>query len=87
MPKLPKSFLLTGGGFYNNELKKRLSFELKGNVDLNIWHGKLNKFLEAELISYLAARKIYNLPSSFPTTTGVISPTILGTIYEPTKIL
>ena len=39
--------------------------------------------MEAELISYLAARKKNNLPSTFASTTGVLSPTVLGEIFMP----
>ena len=33
------------------------------------------------MIAYLAVRKILNLESSFPTTTGVKKPVVLGRTY------
>ncbi|MCX7343626.1 MAG: anhydro-N-acetylmuramic acid kinase, partial [Proteobacteria bacterium] len=37
--------------------------------------------IEAQLIAYLAARFFENLPSSFPSTTGVNEPTIAGQLF------
>ena len=33
------------------------------------------------MIAYLAVRKLRNLQGSFPTTTGVYRPVVLGEIY------
>jgi len=35
------------------------------------------EFLETELIAYIVARKLNNLPTTFPSTTGVCNPTEL----------
>ena len=37
--------------------------------------------IEAELIAYLAVRKLYNFSSTFPETTGVLKPTCLGELF------
>ena len=39
-------------------------------------------FIESELIAYLAARRYYNLPITYPETTGVSKPSIGGLIYN-----
>ena len=46
-------------------------------------HNISTEFLEAELIAYLSARKINNLPITFPNTTGVKYPIIGGKIFNP----
>ena len=56
-------------------------------INQNIWELNNNNFLEADMIGYLAARKINNLPSTFYNTTGTKTPTILGSIYPTTKNL
>ena len=40
-------------------------------------------FIESELISYLSARKLNNLPITFPKTTGIKTPLTGGKIYKP----
>ena len=83
LPKKPNCISITGGGFFNKELLKRLDKTLETNINSNFWDQKLNNFLEADMIGYLTARKIYNLPSTFHQTTGVKTPVVLGTIYNP----
>ena len=39
--------------------------------------------IEAELISFLAARSHYNLPITFPSTTGVKEPMRGGILASP----
>ena len=67
----PKSCVLTGGGVKNNfvysSLKKIKEIKFIPPKKLNI----NPETLEAEMICYLAARRINNLPITFPTTTGV----------------
>ena len=41
-----------------------------------------NKYIESELIAYLSARSIYNLPITFPSTTGVLRPLSGGKLYN-----
>ena len=44
-------------------------------------------FLEAELMAYLAARAYFNLPLSFPTTTGVPKPITGGKMHKVRKVM
>ncbi len=64
-----KDVILTGGGRHNLFLKHLLSGQvgIKTTEDMN-WQGDL---LEAYAFAYLAVRSYYNLPLTFPTTTGV----------------
>ena len=44
------------------------------------WNGDA---LEAEAFAYLAARRLKNLPSSFPGTTGCPAPMAAGRLFPP----
>jgi len=74
MPNQPRKIYVTGGGRRNHHLMQRLSCLAPCPVDaveaLN-WNGDL---LEAYAFAYLAARVKAGLPTSFPTTTGVMHP-------------
>jgi len=43
------------------------------------WSGDA---MEAQLVAFLAARSFYQLPLSFPTTTGVSAPTTGGRFFS-----
>ena len=81
-PKKIKNILITGGGKNNTHLMKNLHKKLMlkfiSEKDLNINFN----FIEAELIAFLSARSIYNLPFTFPTTTGVSIPSSGGKLYK-----
>ena len=83
LPKKPNCISITGGGFFNKELLKRLNKTLEKKIETNFWDHNVNKFLEADMIGYLTARKIYDLPSTFYNTTGTKTPVVLGKIYNP----
>ena len=38
-------------------------------------------FIESEMIAYLSIRRLNQLPSTFPSTTGVLRATVCGDIY------
>ncbi|MAR79299.1 MAG: anhydro-N-acetylmuramic acid kinase [Rhodospirillaceae bacterium] len=80
MPVLPKMLLVCGGGRKNelimSKLSSSLSYPVK-NIDETGFRGD---FIEAEAFAYLAVRKIKNLPTSFPKTTGCRIPTCGGKI-------
>lgn len=81
LPKEPKNIIIVGGGYKNKRMINRLQNCLKINFlfeeDLNF----SSDFIESELIAFLSARIINNLPTTFPSTTGVKKPTIGGKIY------
>ena len=82
LPKIPKCVYVCGGGLKNNLLMKWLN---NSNLTefLSISHLDFDPdFIEAQAFGYLAVRFLKNLPSSFPTTTGVCKATICGVLYE-----
>ncbi len=82
LPKTVNNIVIAGGGYRNNHLIKRLKDKLKIEF-LNEEQLGINfDYIEAELIAYLAARSIYKLPITFPSTTGVSEPLSGGTFYS-----
>ena len=81
LPKKIESILITGGGYRNSYLIKRLKDRLdiqfinESDLDFNF------DYIESELIAFLSARSIYNLPITFPSTTGALEASSGGTIY------
>jgi len=82
LPKNIKNILISGGGYRNNYLMKRLKERLnvtfinENQIDINF------DYIESELIAFLSARSIYNLPFTFPTTTGISEVSSGGKIYS-----
>jgi anhydro-N-acetylmuramic acid kinase len=70
LPHKPKKIIITGGGAKNLFLVEKIqeitNLEIIKSKDLNI----NNDMVEAELFAFLAIRHFYNLPFSFPGTTG-----------------
>jgi len=82
VPKKVQQIIITGGGYKNINLINRLRDRLKIKI-LNEKQLGINfDYIEAELIAYLSARSIYNLPITFPTTTGVSKPSSGGKTYQ-----
>ena len=82
LPDKINNILVTGGGCRNNYLMKRLierinvTFINEDQIDINF------DYIESELIAFLSARSIYNLPFTFPTTTGISESSSGGKIYS-----
>lgn len=82
LPKKIENILITGGGYKNNYIMERLIKRLNVNfineseIDIKF------DFLEAELIAFLSARSLYNLPFTFPTTTGNSKISSGGKLYR-----
>ena len=83
LPKKISNVLITGGGCRNIHLMTRLKEKLKINFISETQLGSNFDFIEAELIAYLSARSFYNLPFTFPSTTGVSKPLSGGKLFEP----
>jgi anhydro-N-acetylmuramic acid kinase len=82
LPEKIKSLLVTGGGYRNSYLMKRLEERLNIKI-INENEININfDFIESELIAFLSARTLYNLPFTFPTTTGVSEISSGGKIYS-----
>jgi anhydro-N-acetylmuramic acid kinase len=82
LPHKVNSILITGGGYRNihliNRLEERLRLKFLNEKQLGIDFD----YIESELIAYLSARSIYNLPITFPSTTGVLRPLSGGKLYN-----
>ena len=82
LPKKIKNIIFTGGGCRNNYLMRCIKEKLKITI-LNENELNLNfDYIESELVAFLAARSIYNLPITFPSTTGVSKPLSGGKIFS-----
>lgn len=87
LPDIPRKIYLCGGGthnFYLTELIDNL-ISTKYNCDIINISQKNNlnpDFIESEGFAYLAARYCNNLPSAFPSTTGVSKAVICGSAVE-----
>ncbi len=84
LPEMPKVMIVCGGGANNPTimrfLRQRLpQVEIKTARDVG-WNSDA---LEAEAFAFLAARRLYGLPATYPSTTGVPEPIICGEIYTP----
>lgn len=70
-PVIPREVIVCGGGANNPTLMKLLKEKIERPVytaQEKAWHSDT---LEAELMAYLAARRLRNLPTSLPAMTGI----------------
>ena len=86
---IPCTLILAGGGWNNPvlvaELKRRWQQEISSSTIFLFSNdlGFNSQYVESQAFGYMAVRRIKSLPISFPTTTGVIAPTIGGDIFNP----
>lgn len=85
LPKKVENILIVGGGANNNYLVERLREKLNINVFTSNHFNLNTNFIEAELIAYLSARKINNLTSTFSSTTGARTNTVIGELINIIK--
>ncbi|RME97067.1 MAG: anhydro-N-acetylmuramic acid kinase, partial [Alphaproteobacteria bacterium] len=83
MPKKPVQWVISGGGALNPVMMKMLKSRLKGRVDSAQALGWSVDYMEAEAFAFLAVRSCYNLPITFPGTTGVLEPMTGGVRVRP----
>lgn len=84
LPSPPLKVIVCGGGAKNPSLVRFLrhrlpEYEVKTAVDLG-WHID---GIDAQASAFWAVRRLYHLPISFPSTTGVAEPIIGGELFEP----
>ena len=83
LPQNPKTIIIVGGGQHNKYLIKLIKESSTfSSVHTGNEVGLPSDFIEAELIALLSIRKYYNLPSTYPSTTGVKKDTILGDLIK-----
>ena len=82
LPFHPKSILIVGGGQKNNQLIRNIKKLNICKTYTATEQSLSGDYIESELIAYLSARKFYNLPSTFPHTTGTKKNTVLGKLAD-----
>lgn len=84
LPSEPKQVIICGGGAKNPTLIRFLRQRLEKVEVLTAGDfGWRADTMEAQAFAYLAARRLYCLPNSFPSTTGAPEPIVGGEVYLP----
>ena len=83
LPAKVARLILCGGGRHNPTLVREIAARAGVQVTMADELGWRGDSLEAECFAFLAARRLANLPASFPGTTGVPEPQIAGRIAVP----
>ncbi len=84
LPKLPKSWIICGGGARNHTMMRMLRARLEpASVEAAETLGWSSDAIEAQAFGFLAARGMKGLPLSYPATTGVPMPMTGGIIARP----
>ncbi|MCL4168732.1 UNVERIFIED_CONTAM: hypothetical protein GTU68_011140, partial [Idotea baltica] len=82
-PFTVKNWYVCGGGAHNPTIMAMLNTALGGNVEPVAAIGFDGDYIEAEGFAYMAVRKLYELPITFPGTTGISSPSTGGVLNTP----
>jgi anhydro-N-acetylmuramic acid kinase len=84
LPKVPRSWIVAGGGARNLTLLRMLRDQLApATVEAADALGWSADAIEAQAFGFLAARGLKGLPLSYPATTGVPIPMTGGVIARP----
>jgi anhydro-N-acetylmuramic acid kinase len=84
LPKIPESWIISGGGARNQTLMRMLRERLApASVEPADVLGWSADAIEAQAFGFLAARSMQGLPLSYPSTTGVPTPMTGGVIARP----
>jgi len=84
LPKVPKSWIICGGGARNLTMIRNLRERLEpATVEAAETLGWASDAIEAQAFGFLAARGLKGLPLSYPATTGVPMPMTGGVIARP----
>lgn len=84
LPRVPKTWIVAGGGARNPTLMRMLAERLApASVESGLTAGWSTDSLEAQAFAYLAARSLRGLPLSLPGTTGVPRPLTGGVLATP----
>jgi len=88
LPAKPQTMIISGGGAKNQAIMQhlvRLGADQGTHVLIAKAIGLAADFLEAEAWGYLAVRSLYNLPLTYPSTTGCSQPVSGGVLIHPEK--
>ncbi len=83
LPRRPQRLIVCGGGRHNPALIGALADRAGVDPVLAESVGWRGDAIEAECFAFLAARRLRDLPISFPTTTGVPRPMTGGSVCQP----
>ena len=84
LPKVPKSWIVAGGGARNLTMLRMLRDRLQpATVEAADGLGWASDAIEAQAFGFLAARGLKGLPLSYPATTGVPIPMTGGIMARP----
>ncbi len=83
LPRKINSLYLCGGGSKNKFLVHQIRNKFDNILINKVFCDLDPNFIEAEMIAFLSARSYYNLPITFPKTTGVKVPLCGGKLIEP----
>lgn len=78
-----RKIFVCGGGVHNKTMMKYIADIAPKNTEVHSLAslGFKTDFIEAQGFAFLAARRLKNLPSTFPSTTGVSQATFSGVIF------
>jgi len=84
LPEQPETLIVCGGGANNPTM---LRFLRQRMDQVNVITAKEAEWdsdaLEAQAFAFLAVRRLYGLPATYPTTTGAPEPIICGEFFKP----
>ena len=83
LPGTVTRLVVCGGGRHNPVLMRFIAARAHVQVTMADDFGWRGDALEAECFAFLAARRMADLPASFPSTTGVSQPLVAGRIAMP----
>ncbi len=86
LPSEPRLAVLCGGGAHNLALRWDLMQRLPCGLILAEALGWSTDAMEAQAFAYLAVRRLRGLPITFPTTTGIRTPSPGGLIAAPGSV-
>ncbi len=79
-PARPRTWIISGGGAHNPHMMEGLRRVLGPDTLTADVAGFSTDFMEAEAFAYLAVRRLKDLPSTFPGTTGAAGPVVGGVL-------
>lgn len=84
-PMPPRTYIVAGGGVHNRTMMEALARLLPAKVMRANELGWISDSIEAQAFAFLAVRSIFDMPLSFPSTTGVAEPARGGILAEPAR--
>ena len=81
-PAKPRTWIISGGGTHNPHMMEGLRRVLGPDMMTADIAGFSSDFMEAQAFAYLAARRLRDLPVTFPGTTGVSEASVGGVVIH-----